>query len=49
MGINDKLFRKPALYILTPSQCRNFKTFKIMENMYWGEHAIVTTFVSLIA
>lgn len=36
MGINDKLFRKTALCILTPSQYRNFKTFKIMENMYWG-------------
>ena len=36
MGINDKLFRKPALCILAPSQYRNFKTFKIMENMYWG-------------
>lgn len=28
MGINDKLFRKPALCILAPSQYRNFKTFK---------------------
>lgn len=39
MGMNDKLFRK-----LAPSQYRNFKTFKIMENMYGAEHGIVITF-----